>query len=83
MLTHTNELKLEESEITLHVNKLCDGSIVQVTASKIRHIQKENTCRDINIKGRIMKAMCVTEGKQLFILLVGGFMEYYELNTYG
>jgi hypothetical protein len=30
-----------------------------------------------------MKAICVSEGKQLFILLIGGFMEYYELNSNG
>jgi hypothetical protein len=83
MLSHTNELKLEEFEATLHVNKFHDGSIVQVTASKIRHIQRENYNRDISIKGRIMKAICVNEGKQLLILLIGGFMEYYELNNNG
>jgi hypothetical protein len=30
-----------------------------------------------------MKAISVNEGKQLFILLIGGFMEYYELNSSG
>lgn len=65
------------------MNKFYDGSIVQVTASKIRHINKDNLNRDISIKGRIMKAICVTEGRQLLILLIGGFMEYYELNSNG
>lgn len=81
MLSHTNELRLDESETSLHVNKLADGSIVQVTASKIRHIQNHH--RDICIKGRIMKAACLAEGRQLVILLIGGFMEYYELNSNG
>jgi hypothetical protein len=56
---------------------------VQVTGSKIRHIQRENYYRDTSIKGRIMKATCVAEGRQLLILLIGGFMEYYELNNNG
>jgi hypothetical protein len=51
---------------------------VQVTGSKIRHIQRENYYRDTSIKGRIMKATCVAEGRQLLILLIGGFMDHID-----
>lgn len=30
-----------------------------------------------------MKALAVNEGRQLFILLIGGYMEYYELTDKG
>ena len=54
--------------------KLFDGSIVQVMASRIRHITREGIVKDIVIKGRIMRGASVGGGKQLVVLLVAGFV---------
>lgn len=76
-LIPSNELRLDENEMTLLVCRFGDNSLVQVVPSKIKFINKDGSSRDIFIKGRIMKATSVNEGRQLLISLVGGFLEYY------
>ncbi len=76
-LVPNTELRLDENEITLHTVRFFDNSLVQVVPSKLKYINKDGIARDISIKGRIMKAVSVNEGRQLFVALVGGFMEYY------
>lgn len=76
-LIPSNELRLDENDMTLLVSRLADNSLVQVVPSKIKFINREGSSRDIFIKGRIMKAASVNEGRQLLISLVGGFLEYY------
>ena len=82
-LSSTYDLRLDENETSLHVTRLYDGSTVQVMASRIRHITSDNGIKDMPIKGRIMKGGSISGGKQLMILLVGGFIEYYELKKTG
>jgi hypothetical protein len=74
-----SDLRLDENELTLHVVRFGDNSLVQVVPSKLKFISREGTHKDILIKGRIMRATSVNEGRQLLLSLVGGFIEYYEV----
>ena len=79
----TFDLRLDENESSLHVTRLWDNSVVQVMASRVRHVTSNNLVRDIPIRGRIMRGASLPGGVQLVLLLVGGYVEYYELTADG
>jgi len=56
---------------------LADNSLIQMMASRIRCISKDGYIKDTSVKGRIMKAISVNEGRQLAGSLIGGFLVYY------
>lgn len=60
------------------MTKFGDNSLAQVAPFRLLY-SREGVSRDLTIKGRAMKATSVTDGKQLLVLLVGGFLEYYEV----
>lgn len=61
----------------MNVNRFGDNSLVQVGGFRLRYINKDAVVRDNPIKGRVMKAISVPEGKQLLLSLIGGYLEYY------
>ena len=77
-LIPTSELHIDEQELSVHVVRMADNMLVQVVPSKIKYINREGSGKQVGIRGRIMKAVSVSEGKQLLILLIGGFIQYYE-----
>jgi hypothetical protein len=79
-LTRTDELKLDDNELTMNVSRFGDNSLVQVAAFRLKYINKEGNSRDYSIRGRVMKATAVPEGRQLMLSMVGGFIEYLEVS---
>jgi len=47
--------------------------LAQVSPSKIKYYPKDGPAKTIEVKGRIFKALAVNEGRQLLILLLGGY----------
>lgn len=76
----TTEPGLETNVTTIHVGRLKDNSLVQITQTGFRHITKNNV-RPIKIEGVILKG--TTKGGQVAIALQGGGILFYELDSSG
>jgi hypothetical protein len=48
--------------------------LVQVSPFKIRYFPREGSMKVLEIKGRITKAVTVNEGRQLLLMLIGGYI---------
>ena len=68
----TNELKLDGEESTMNVTRFHDNSMVQVGMYKLKLFSKDGKVRDEIIRGRVLKATGVNEGRQLLLSLGGG-----------
>ena len=78
-MIQNNELRLDEEELTMNVTRFGDNSLVQVKAFSLKFITKEGSSQSIKIRGRVMKAASVQEGKQLLLSFIGGYFEYFEV----
>lgn len=65
---------LEIGVTSIHIGRLHDNSLVQITSSGFRHITKKNV-RPIKIDGYILKG--ITKGNQMVLALQGGNIIYY------
>jgi hypothetical protein len=48
--------------------------LIQVSPFKIRYFPKEGSMKVLEIKGRIARAIAVNEGRQLLLMLIGGYI---------
>jgi len=76
-MVQTNDLRLSESDLTIDITRFGDNSFTQVSPFRIKYFTKERVSKEVGIKGRVLKATGVEEGRQLMTALIGGDLEYY------
>ena len=79
----TKDTGIDEQSQTLFINRMEDGSLIQITSWGFRHIPKAKgeTVKTVKFDGKIIKG--VARGTQMVIAMYGGDLFYYELDQTG
>jgi splicing factor 3B subunit 3 len=80
--SQTSGTGIEADTKTLHVGRLRDNSLIQITPNGFRHIRKgDNKNIKIDKGGNVLKG--ITNNSQIALALTGGDIVYYELTNSG